>query len=154
MERKIEKIKGFRQFVLNQIKELTTDQLNKIPEGYHNNIIWNIGHMINAQQNMCYIKAGMPVVIDQQYFSPYLSGTRPETLVDEKGISTLKELFISSIDQLQTDFDKKLFNNYSPSAIIPKVYGFEVNDINGALEYLLYHEGYHGGCIASLMHLV
>ncbi len=153
MEKKIEKIKNFRVFLLNQINELTTEQLNSIPQKFNNNIIWNIGHLISAQQNMCYVKAGLPVTVDNKYFSPYISGTRPGTFVDEHNINVLKELFITSIDRLQQDFDANLFCNYSPSAAIARVYGFEVKNIDDALEYLLYHEGYHGGCVLSLKHL-
>jgi hypothetical protein len=38
--------------------------------------------------------------------------------------------------------------------MIPKVYGFEVNNIDEAIDYLLYHDGLHTGCIMSLKHLV
>jgi len=43
MDKRIEKIKRFREFLLAQMKGLTTEELNKIPAGYNNNIIWNIG---------------------------------------------------------------------------------------------------------------
>jgi hypothetical protein len=54
------------------------------------------------------------------------------------------------MDRLQSDFDKRIFSNYAPPVIIPKVYGFEVNDVDEALDYLLYHEGWHAGCVLSL----
>lgn len=154
MEKKIEKIKKFRLFLLSQVEALTAGQLNSIPSGYNNNIIWNIGHLISAQQTMCYIRAGLPVTIDDKYFNSYLSGTKPGAFVDDKEISIIKELLLSTIDRLQTDYDKKLFINYTPSAGILKVYGFEVNNIDEALEYLLYHEGFHGGYITALKRLV
>ena len=63
-------------------------------------------------------------------------------------------MLISSVDRLRVDLDNNAFVNYTPSIMIPKVYGFEVNNIEEALEYLLYHEGYHSGCILSLKRLV
>lgn len=30
------------------------EQLNKIPAGFNNNLIWNIGHIIVAQQSLIY----------------------------------------------------------------------------------------------------
>ncbi len=50
MNNKIEKIKKTRRFLLNLVSELSTDQLNEIPPDFNNNIIWNMGHLIAAQQ--------------------------------------------------------------------------------------------------------
>jgi len=148
----LEKLKGFRQHLLQQIDGLTAQQLNHIPSGYNNNIIWNLAHVVCAEQNMCYVRSGLPIVIDEKYFAPYLSGTRPQGPVEEAEIKDIKAMYTGSLDRLQADLDKGLFVNYTPSIAIRKVYGFDVADIEGALEYLLYHEGFHQGCILSLKH--
>lgn len=152
MDKRIEKIKNFRLYLLKQVEDLTTEQLNHIPSGYNNNIIWNLGHLVCAEQNMCYVRAGLPVTVGDKYFDSYLSGTKPVEFVGEKDIDAIKALLITSIDRLQADFEKNIFVNYTPSVMIPRVYGFEVTSIEEALEYLLYHEGYHTGCILSLKH--
>ena len=154
MDKRIEKIKKFRQFLLAQVTGLTTEQLNKIPEGYNNNIIWNVAHLICASQSLCYLRAGQSITVHDKHFSPYRTNTRPSAFIDEQEIETIKTMFISSIDELQVDFDKKIFDNYSPSENILKVYGIELNNIEDALEFLLYHEGFHSGYIISLIHLV
>lgn len=154
MNKQVEKIKGFRVWLLKQVDSLTTQQLNNIPPGYNNNIIWNLGHLTSVVQTVCYVRAGLPITIDDKYFSPYMSGTKPDRFIDDQEIKDIKELIITSIDMLQTDLDKKIFQSYTPSVMIPKVYGFEVNTIDEAINYLLYHEGYHSGCIISLKHLV
>jgi hypothetical protein len=154
MDKRIEKIKGFRTFLLQQIEELTIDQLNKIPEGFNNNIIWNIAHMIAAEQNICYVRSGLPVIIGDKYFSPYLPGTKPTSFIDENDVAVIKEFFISTIDQLNADLNHNAFANYTPSVAIPKTYGFEVNNINDALEYLLYHEGLHSAYVTTLKRMV
>ena len=154
MNTKIEKIKNFRLFLLKQIEDLSTQQLNEIPSGFKNNIIWNLGHMICTQQNMCYVKAGLPIVVEDKYFTPYMPGTKPEIFTEEEEIKNIKKLFITSIDRILADFDKILFENYSPSIAIKKVYGFEINNIDRALEYLLHHEGLHAGYIFAIKHLL
>jgi hypothetical protein len=55
---------------------------------------------------------------------------------------------------MQADFEKNLFENYTPSAAIQKEYGIEVNSIDEAIDYLLYHEGFHAGYMLSLKHLL
>lgn len=143
-------IKGFRQFLLQQIDALEADQLNAIPDGFSNNIIWNLGHSIAAQQNMCYLKSGLPAVVGEEFLSVYMSGTRPEKPVNATEITFIKGLYISTIDQWQSDFGKGLFVNYSPSPAIARVYGFEVNNVDQAADYLLYHDGLHAGQILLL----
>lgn len=103
---------------------------------------------------MCYIRAGLPITVNDKYFSPYIPNTKPEKFINEQEIENSKKLFSTAIDKLQSDFDKKMFENYSPSATTPKVYGVEVNKINEAIDFLLYHKGFHGGYIISLKHLL
>ena len=154
MNSKIEKMKGFRVFLLNQIESLTPEQLNCIPENHSNNIIWNLGHLISAQQNMCYARSGVPFAVEEKYVKPYLPGTKPEGFIDADTIKAIKELMITSIELLRSDLNEDKFKTYTPSIMIPKVYGFEVPTIDEALEYLLHHEGYHTGCILSLKRLL
>jgi hypothetical protein len=136
--------------LLGQISGLTAGQLNEIPKGFNNNIIWNLGHLICAEQSICYLRAGQSITVDDNYFSPYRTTTRPEAFVDNEEIEVIKKLFIGSIDELQADFDKAIFDNYSPSENIVRVYGVELNNIDDALEFLLYHEGFHSGYILAL----
>jgi len=154
MDKRIEKIKKFRLFLIEQITGLTDAQLNKIPQGYKNNIVWNLAHLICAQQGICYLRAGQTALAPDKYITPFFTNTKPERILEKQEIEEIKSLFISTIDELQIDYDKKIFNNYTPSPNIFKVYGAEINGIDDALEFLLYHEGYHSGYIISLIHLV
>jgi hypothetical protein len=152
MNKNLDKIKNFRLHLLKQIDSLSTEQLNYTPPGYNNNIIWNLAHLVSAEQTMCYVRAGLPVTVEDKYFSPYMSGTTPTEFVGEQDIAAIKSTLITSVNRLQGDLDNNIFVNYTPSIMIPKVYGFEVTNIQEALEYLLYHEGYHTGCIMALKH--
>jgi len=154
MDKRIEKIKKFRQFLLSQISDLTDEQLNRIPQGYNNNIIWNLAHLICAQQSICYMRANLPITIDDKYFAPYTTNTKPTGFIDGAEIERIKNLLIDSIDEFQRDFDNSIFEEYSPSPNILKVYGIELTTIGDALEFILYHEGFHSGYIISLKRLV
>jgi hypothetical protein len=156
MNKQVERIKKLRIWLLNQIDGLTTQQLNDIPTGHNNNIIWNLGHLTSVVQTVCYVRAGLPITIDDKFYTPFMTGTKPERFIDEQEIRNIKELSTTSIDTLQEnlDLDKNLFQNYIPSVMIPKVYGFDVNNIDEAINYLVYHEGYHAGCVISLKRLV
>lgn len=151
---KIEKIKKIRLFLLDQIEDLSDAQLNKIPNGFNNNIIWNLAHLICAQQGICYLRAEKAAVVPKKYITPFFTNTKPERIIDKQEIEEVKALFISTIDVLSSDYDNKIFSNYTPSPNIFKVYGIDVKDIDDALEFLLYHDGYHSGSILALRKLV
>jgi len=154
MNKQLEKIKNFRLFVLKQISSLTNEQLNTIPGGYNNNIIWNLGHLVSATQAICYKRARLPVTIDDKYFSPFLPTTKPGNFINSEEINIIKELLISTINTLNTDLENNLFSNYTKSERIEQVYGIDVSNIDDAIEFLLYHEGFHSGYIVGLIRLV
>ncbi len=154
MDQRIDKIKKFRQFLLDQIVESTDEQLNKIPDGFNNNIIWNLTHLICAQQGICYLRGGQQVIVPDKFIAPFFTNTKPERIIDKDEIQEIKSLFIGTIDQLQLDYDKSIFGNYTASPNIFKVYKIEIKGIDDALEFLLYHEGYHAGSILALKKIV
>ena len=154
MNPKIEKIKKIRLFILNQIKDLTAEQLNTVPAGYKNNIIWNLGHLICAQQSLCYLRAGQPIRVEDRYFSPYLTGTKPEADIPAEEIEHIMALLQTTLDQTQEDYDAHAFDAYTPSERVAMIYGVDLRTIDDALEFLLYHEGFHGGYIVAMKHLV
>lgn len=154
MKTPLENIKHFRQFVLKQIDGLSTDQLNAIPKGYNNNIIWNLAHLVSTTQVLCYKRAGLPLTIDDKYVTPFLPSTKPDQFIPSEEITVIKELMISTIEGLKIDIEKQAFKNYTLSERIKEAYNIEVSTIEGAIEFLLYHEGYHSGYIVAMLHLV
>jgi hypothetical protein len=153
MNKKIENIKKYRRFLLNQVSSLTVEQLNKIPNNYNNNIIWNIAHLISAQQGICYLRAGQQAIVPDKYISPFSTTTKPDRFIDMDEIEEIRKLFIDTIDRLHSDYDRKIFGNYTPSPNILRVYDIEIAGIDEALEFILYHEGYHGAYVLALKHL-
>ncbi|MBK9733270.1 MAG: DinB family protein [Chitinophagaceae bacterium] len=154
MNPNLDKIKQIRLFLLKEIEQLTVEQLNKIPEGFNNNIIWNLAHLVASMQSLCYIRADLPLAIHDKYVSPYLTNTKPLQFLSAKEIEDIKSYLIATIDILQTDLDKGIFNNYTPSPNVFKWYKINLNTIDDALAFLLYHDGYHTGSIMALKRLV
>jgi hypothetical protein len=125
-----------RTFIFEQIKNLTVQQLNKIPAGFNNNIIWQLGHLIWAQQNDCYIRSGTQIVVDDKYFSPFQSGTKPSSFIDEAEITVIKQLLISTIGQMALDIES------------------ETIVTNDAILGTCFHDWLHAGYITALKRLV
>jgi hypothetical protein len=147
MNDQIETIRKTRSFLLDYIKELNIGQLNKIPAGFNNNIAWNLGHMVAAQQGVCYLRAGLKTWVDEDFFNAYKPGSKPTEYINESQIEKIKELFFSSLDILKSDYAKGLLTNYPAWTTR---YGVELNNIDEAIQFLNFHEGLHLGYIMAL----
>jgi hypothetical protein len=151
MTQQIENIKNVRKYLLNLIADLNPEHLNKIPDGFSNNIIWNLAHLTATQQRICYLRSGLKPVVQDQYIVPFIPGTKPEGFIDTAEIETIKSLFISSIDELKSDYKKNFFTPFEEFTIR---YGVTLTNVDDAINFLPYHEGYHTGVIVELMKFV
>jgi hypothetical protein len=140
-------IRKTREHLIQLLEGLTAEQLNRVPSGFNNNIIWNLAHLVSAQQGICYTRADKDIVTDDKYFTPYRPGTKPDGFIDEAEIVTIKHLLFSTIDQLETDYNKDVFANYG--AWISR-YGVEINTIEDAINFLPFHDGMHIGYIMAM----
>lgn len=151
MNLQIERIRKTRQYLLDQIRPLSTEQWNLVPHGFNNNIVWNIGHMIAVQQGICYVRAGIPTHIEEAFFNFYKPGTKPSQFVGPEEIEMIKDLLFSTLLLLENDVTENRFTGYQPW---PTRYGVEIKSIQEALAFLLYHEGLHGGIVTAMRHIV
>jgi hypothetical protein len=149
--RAIEIIKQPRQRILDEISNLSVEQLNNTPEGFNNNIIWNLGDMIATQQGICYKRAGLDIRVDEAFFDAYKPGTKPNEVVDLEGVEEIKMMLFTTLEQLEADCDNGIINGYTP---FTTRYGILLSNVDEAIAFLPFHEGLHIGYIMSLRKLV
>ena len=147
----IEVLRKLRSNVLGLISELSTEQLNKIPDGFNNNIVWNLGHIIAAQQGVCYKRAGLDTIVSEEFFESYRPGTKPQKFVDAEEIEHIKELLFSTLDRFEADAQKGIFTAYTP---VVTRYGVELTNITDAVNFLPFHDGFHMGYVMALRRIV
>lgn len=151
MNKQIDRIKSIRLYLLDLVKDLSVEQLNEIPAGFNNNIIWHLGHLTAAQQGLCYLRAGLKPVVEEKYLVLYRPGTKPEQLVAAEEVDMIKDLLISPLEQFDQDLSGNLFANYPAWTTR---YGVELTSIQDVLDFLLFHEGLHSGHITAMKKLV
>ncbi|MDB5195990.1 MAG: DinB family protein [Flaviaesturariibacter sp.] len=151
MNSSIESIRKTRTYLLTQLDGLTTTQFNIVPEGFNNNIAWNLGHLVAAEQGVCYMRGGLKPVIDPAFFERYKPGSRPDEAISEEAITEIKSLMMSTLDRLQEDYDEGAFAHYTTWTTR---YGTTLASIDEALAFLLFHEGFHGGICLALKKIV
>jgi hypothetical protein len=149
--RAIDNLRNPRKMVLEILKDYTIEQVNKIPEGFNNNIIWNLGHMIASEQGICYKRSGLEATISDDFFNTYKSGSKPERFISQKEYDEIKGLLLSTLDKLEQDYVPGIFVNYTP---VMTRYNVELTNIDEGLAFLPFHDGLHIGYIMSLRKLV
>jgi hypothetical protein len=70
--------------------------LNTIPEGYSNNLIWNIAHIIVVQQMLVY-KLSITMMISDEMVEKYKKGTKPEDIATQAEVDETNYLWKPSI---------------------------------------------------------
>ncbi|MDP3469994.1 MAG: DinB family protein [Daejeonella sp.] len=151
MNPKIDLIRKTRTKALELISGLSVPELNKIPEGFNNNIIWNLGHLIAAQEGIFYLRGNLELNIEQGFFNSFKNGSRPEREINGVEIEKIKSLLFSSLDQFESDLQKNIFNSY-PAWTTSM--GIAINSIEDALNFLPFHEGLHLGYIIAYKRLI
>lgn len=139
--------KTSRKLYLKYFEKYTLEQLNKVPEGFNNNLIWNIGHIIVAQQALIYKGSNLNGYISDELFGLYKPGTKPTRIITENEVKELKTLLTSMIEKTEVDFYNGNFKTYNERTTGT---GFHLSSVSDAFEFNNYHEGMHLGYMMSI----
>lgn len=133
-----------RNAFIRLLDELTLDELNKIPDGFNNNIIWNFGHIVVSTQTLCYVRTGITTdTAFVKYLDAYKKGSRPTYFVSAEEVAELKQLAISTIEKLQEDYQKGIFGEITP--FDTSTFGVLINNIDALLITTVGHDNTHLG---------
>jgi len=144
-------LKTSRKILLKIIEGLTIEQLHKIPDGFKNNIAWNLAHLVVTQQLLHYKLSGLDCLVPEELIDQHKKGTSPTKGFTEEEFEEVKELFIGLPDTLQEDYEMGIFENYSE---YPTSTGFVLDSIDSAIAFNNFHEGIHLGTILAIKKLV
>jgi len=143
--------KTIREILLKILDNHSLEQLNKIPAGYSNNLIWNVAHCISAQQVLVYKLSGLPMLVSDEFIDKYKKGTKPEGDVSQAEVDEIRGLLFSTLDKTEKDVNNGIFLNYTTYLTSM---GFELTNVQDALDFVNYHEGIHTGIIMSIRKFV
>ena len=137
-----------RNMVSKFLSGYSLDQLNVIPEGLNNNLIWNIGHIIVSQQLLVYKLSGLPMLVSDELVEKYKKGTKPEHPATQAEVEELKALLFSTIQQTKLDYDAKLFQNYHEYTT--STGSHVLKNTEDAMAFSNFHEGLHLGIMTII----
>lgn len=136
-----------RKILLHFLENNSVEKLNTIPDGFSNNLIWNIGHSIVVQQLLVYKLSGLPVMVSDEMVAKYRKGSKPEKIILEAEINEMKQLLFSTLEQTKLDFSNAIFKTYSE---FTSMTGYTMTNAQAAMEFNNYHEGLHLGIMMQI----
>ncbi len=136
-----------RKLFRRLLKDTPKEFLFTIPDGFRNNIWWNIAHVLATQQILVYRWSGLASRIDEDWIDSYKKGTMPAQEAGTENVDWLADVLITSIDEIREDYHRGLFLDYQEYTTSTKT---TLSTVEDAIAFNIFHEGYHLGAVVSL----
>lgn len=147
MQYAFETTKTSRKQLEHFLQNYTLEQLNKVPEGFSNNLIWNIGHIVVVQQLLVYKLSGLPTMLSEEMINKYQRGTKPEGFIGQEEVDEIQNLLFTTIDKTMEDFKQDIFKTFHT---FTNSLGFTITSAEEAVSFNNYHEAVHLGIMMSI----
>lgn len=147
----IEQLKIIRSAGLRLVSEMDNEHIWLVPEGFNNNLAWNLGHLVVTQQLLHYKLAGLPMLVDDTLVENFKKGTGPSQWGDLPDMRQVRTLFRELPERLAEDYaggKLERFEPYKTSA------GITLNTVDEAILFNNFHEGLHIGYMMAMARLV
>ncbi|HTN19291.1 MAG TPA: DinB family protein [Pelobium sp.] len=142
-----------RQAFIQLVDSLSVEELNQIPEGFNNNIIWNFGHIVVSTQTLSYVRTGILADASAvKYNDDYKKDSKPSRYINEEEIAELKSLAISTVKNIQEDYNKGVFGPIVPFAT--STFKAQMNSFEEILITTVGHDNIHFGCALAYRKLI
>ena len=151
MKTQFDILKTSRQLTLRVIKDLTLEQLHIIPEGFKNNIAWNVAHLVVTQQLLHYKLSGLDCLVPDELIELYKKGTAPTKTFTQEEFDEVIDLFVGLPDTLEEDFNEGIFEKYNAYQTST---GLVLDSFETAIHFNNYHEGIHLGVVLAIKKFV
>lgn len=147
MKTQFDILRKSRALVIKELEGLSLEQVHKIPDGFKNNIAWNVAHLVVTQQLLHYKLSGLDCLCPDDLIEAHRKGTSPTKTFTKEEFDEVTELLVGLPDTLEEDFEAGIFENYTE---YPTSTGFVLTSIENAIAFNNFHEGIHYGIIRSI----
>ena len=136
------------RIILNSfLEKYSLEQLNLVPEGFRNNMFWNIAHTVVTQQLLIYNFSGLPMMVSDEMVAKYRKGTKTEHNASQAEVNEIKALLFTTIEKTKEDYNKSIFKLYKEYTVST---GSTLTKVEDAITFNNFHEGIHLGYILAL----
>lgn len=145
-------LKQTRMLILNAVKDLTQEQWFAMPDGFDNNIAWNVGHIITSMQGLVYRNSGLDMNVTPEMIGNFKPGTSPTDWSDQPDTAQFLSMLLEHAEILEADAAAgKLdveYNGFTTKS------GLSVQTMEEAINFNIFHEGIHLGTVLALKNFV
>lgn len=142
-----------RDNTMRQAAEIGDEQAAIVPEGFNNNIKWNLGHIYVVQEKFAFILTGETSNMPDRYLALFGPGTKPGDWEDNvPPMRELTQLLANQTDRIEQALELRLKDQieqpYTTST------GHTLSTVEELLSFCLYHEGMHFDAIKTIKRLI
>jgi uncharacterized damage-inducible protein DinB len=141
-----------RGSTLHSLGNVNEEVIHTVPDGFSNNILWNVGHILLSAEQLLLRGANESGKLPNQYKGWFGGGTKPADWNGEVPswhslVSGLKE----QQDWVVTEFGSRLDEKLATPFQIREV---EFTTYGDVLSFVMFHEGLHLGQINAMNRLL
>lgn len=130
------------------LTKTSKDKLLKIPQGFNNNVYWNIAHTVITQQILIYKFSGLQMRVPDNLVDKFMKGTVPDGTASDEEMMVIADFLISTAEWLIEDYNTELFKTFKEYTTSARV---TLKNVDDAIAFNLFHEGLHIGQISLLL---
>ena len=142
-----------RQQLYRAIKDLPQEQWFAMPPRFANNIAWNVGHIMVAQQVLIYERGGFPTYTSPEMHAMYRPGTSPADWTAQPDPFELRDMLLDLGQKMADDYKVGKFNETVYEELKTNT-GLHLRNLEDTLVYNNHHEGVHRGTILALIDII
>lgn len=144
--------KSIRSKIIPLYQSLSIEQLNRIPEGFRNNLAWHLGHIVVTTPVLCYIRTGVNPEKAIPYLDKYKNGSVPESFIEQSEIDYFLNELLPSVEAIEDDYAAGVFKEVKSYSTV--TFGVEMKDIETYFDCCSQHDALHYGHIQAMRKLV
>ncbi len=146
MKQAIDMLIQIRTRLARSLEECSTEELLWVPTGLRNNILWNAGHLLVSQQGLHYWPAGAELHVSSELVHQFRKGSSPSDWTETPDVDLVLRLLTEVPERLPEDYASGRLSTYQGYTTST---GFQMDSIEAAITFNLFHEGLHTGVIQT-----
>lgn len=138
-----------RKNILNITAPLSTSQLQFVPQGSRNHILWHLGHIVSIQQQLMYRSTGHSSYVDDLFIGMFKKGSAPAEWNTIPDIKMVRAKIEETSQKLKQDFNSGYFKSAHLKMKYVMPYGITIAHLEQTIPFILTHEAVHYGIISQ-----
>lgn len=145
----IKQLRFVRGNTIKQITGIDEKETHTVPQGFNNNILWNLGHILLVHEKFSFALTNEKMELPKDFAEWFAPGTKPGNWGMQ--ISSLDEIILllsKQIDRVEQTLEHRL-EEYLEKPFVTSS-GLEILTVKECLSFCLYHEAMHFATIKAI----